>query len=181
VLAMMDRKMIEEYLEKFPIEIREPIMALDTDQKWALFIALTLDKEMYFNEIKKVFNGNANTIDTNLKTLVASGLIAKRVKKIADIKNQEKTYYHATEFGKKFLYTLSDIGLPKHPVKTDFQTLKDEENYSYKSTIKPYSLRNFFTNQYFELNMKNCVTKQDYVKTDNTVNICHKKIQKAEV
>jgi DNA-binding HxlR family transcriptional regulator len=155
----MDRKKIDEYLEKFPIEIREPIMALNNDQKWALFIALTLDKEMYFNEIKKLFNANANTIDTNLKVLVASGLIAKKAKKIADLKNQEKIYYHATEFGKSLIYTLCDIGMPQTPIKLDIPIITDLEQYKYKMTVKS-PISNYIIHQIPNKNFKK------YVKND---------------
>jgi len=158
----MDKEKIEEYLEKFPIEIRELVMALNTDQKWALFIALTLDKEMYFNEIKKVFKGNANTIDVNLKALVASGLIAKRVKIIADITNQEKTYYYATELGKDFLYNLSEIGLPNTSDKTNYSISKEEEErYKYKSVMKAKLLRNFDISL-SDTKRKKFITRTDY-------------------
>ena len=121
----MDKHKIVEYLEKIPVEIREPIMVLNNDQRWALFIALTLDKEMYFNEIKKVFSANPYTIDTNLKKLVASGLIAKKVKKISDLKNHNKIFYETTEFGNNFLMTICNIGLPKVPIEINPQILKE--------------------------------------------------------
>lgn len=177
----MDKIKIEEYLEKFPIEIREPIMALNTDQKWALFIALTLDKEMYFNEIRRVFNGNANTVDTNLKALVASGLIAKKVKKIADIKNQEKTYYHATEFGKQFLYTLSEIGLPKIPEMPAYHALKEDDHYKYLPIIQKNLTYRGVIAKPFDINMRKYVEKTNYIETTIMKRDPHTRIQKAEV
>jgi len=177
----MDKIKIEEYLEKFPIEIREPVMALNTDQKWALFIALTLDKEMYFNEIKRVFNGNANTIDTNLRALVASGLIAKKVKKIADIKNQEKTYYHATELGKNFLYTLSEIGLPKIPETAAYHALKEDDHYKYLPINQENLTYRGVNAKTFDINMRKYVTKTKYIETTFMKRDPHTRIQKAEV
>ena len=133
----MDEAVIHEYVEKIPIEIREPIMALNNDQRWALFIALTLDKEMYFNEIKKLFKANPYTIDTNLKALVASGLIAKKVKNLGELGKQEKTYYQSTELGRELIFTLCDVGLPEPQIKARYvSTRKEEGNWNYKSVIR---------------------------------------------
>lgn len=108
----MDEQVVQQYLDQVPAEIREAVMELDTPQKWAIYIALTVDGEKYFNELKKQFNANPNTIDKNLKSLVAGGLVAKKVKQLGDIGNTNKTYYTSTRLGEKLLAGLYDVILP---------------------------------------------------------------------
>lgn len=108
----MEKKKIDFYLEKVPIEIRDAVVELNSDQKWAVYLALTFNKEMYFNEIKNHFNANPNTINPILKSLVASGLIAKKVKHLENIGDGGKVYYRVTRLGEKFLTAMYDIILP---------------------------------------------------------------------
>jgi DNA-binding HxlR family transcriptional regulator len=108
----MDEQVVQYYLHQVPVEIREAVMELDTPQKWAIYIALTVDGEKYFNELKKQFGANPNTIDKNLKSLVASGLVAKKVKQLGDIGNTNKTYYASTRLGEKLLAGLYEVILP---------------------------------------------------------------------
>ena len=108
----MDEQVVQHYLDQVPVEIREAVMELDTPQKWAIYIALTVDGEKYFNELKKQFNANPNTIDKNLKSLISSGLVAKKVKQLGDIGNTNKTYYTSTRLGEKLLAGLYDVILP---------------------------------------------------------------------
>ena len=76
----MDEHAVRDYLDQVPVEIREAVMELDTPQKWAIYIALTVDGDKYFNQLKKQFDANPKTINEALKSLVASGLVAKKVK-----------------------------------------------------------------------------------------------------
>jgi DNA-binding HxlR family transcriptional regulator len=108
----MDEQIVRQYLDQVPAEIREAVMELDTPQKWAIYIALTVDGEKYFNELKKQFGANPNTIDKNLKSLVAGGLVAKKVKHPGDIGNSTKTYYTSTRLGEKLLAGLYEVVLP---------------------------------------------------------------------
>jgi DNA-binding HxlR family transcriptional regulator len=108
----MDEQVVRQYLDQVPAEIREAVMELDTPQKWAIYIALTVDGEKYFNELKKQFGANPNTIDKNLKSLVASGLVVKKVKQPGDIGNSNRTYYASTRLGEKLLAGLYEVVLP---------------------------------------------------------------------
>jgi DNA-binding HxlR family transcriptional regulator len=108
----MDEDAVQYYLDQVPSEIREAVMELDNHQKWAIYIALTVEGDKYFNQLKKEFKANPNTIDKILKSLVASGLIAKKVKHIVDIGDTNKIYYTSTKFGNKFLASLYDVVLP---------------------------------------------------------------------
>ncbi|MFA6363070.1 hypothetical protein, partial [Methanoregula sp.] len=74
----MDELAVQHYLDQVPVEIREAVMELDTPQKWAIYIALAVDGDKYFNQLKKQFRANPNTIDKALKSLVEGGLVAKK-------------------------------------------------------------------------------------------------------
>lgn len=108
----MNKGRMDFYLEKVPIEIRDAVVELNNDQKWAVYLALTFNKEMYFNEIKKHFEANPNTMTPILKSLVASGLIAKKVKRLENIGDGGKVYYRVTNLGEKFLTAMYDTILP---------------------------------------------------------------------
>jgi DNA-binding HxlR family transcriptional regulator len=108
----MDEHAVQHYLDQVPVEIREAIMELDTPQKWAIYIALTVDGDKYFNQLKKQFKANPNTIDKALKSLVAGGLVAKKVKQLADIGDTNKTYYTSTTLGEKLMTGLDEVALP---------------------------------------------------------------------
>ncbi len=108
----MDEQTVRHYLAQVPVEIREAVMELDTPQKWAIYIALTVDGDKYFNQLKKQFNANPKTINDALKSLVASGLVAKKVKQLGDIGDTNKTYYTTTKLGEKLLAGLYEVALP---------------------------------------------------------------------
>jgi DNA-binding HxlR family transcriptional regulator len=108
----MDEQVVRHYLDLVPVEIREAVMELDTPQKWAIYIALTVDGDKYFNQLKKQFNANPKTINEALKSLVAGGLVAKKVKELVDIGDTNKTYYTSTTLGEKLLAGLCEIALP---------------------------------------------------------------------
>jgi len=108
----MDEQAVQHYLNKVPLEIREAVMELDTSQKWAIYIALAVDGDKYFNQLKKEFKANPNTIDKALKSLVTSGLVAKKVKQLADIGDTNRTYYTTTRLGEKLLNSLYEVVLP---------------------------------------------------------------------
>lgn len=123
----MEKERMEFYLEKVPIEIRDAVVELNNDQKWAVYLALIFNKEMYFNEIKNHFGANPNTINHILKSLVASGLIAKKVKHLEDIGDGGKVYYRVTNLGEKFLAAMYDTILP--PIREQKMTLKIRQDY----------------------------------------------------
>ncbi len=108
----MDEQTVEHYLDQVPVEIREAIMELDTPQKWAIFIALTVDGDKYFNQLKKQFNANPKTLTDALKSLVGSGLIDRKVKQLVDVGDTNKNYYTTTKLGEKLLMNLCEVVLP---------------------------------------------------------------------
>ena len=108
----MDEQVVRQYLDQVPVEVREAIMDLDTPRKWAIYIALTADGDKYFNELKKEFAANPKTLNDALKSLVASGLVAKKVKQLVDIGDTNKTYYTSTPLGERLLAGLYEVILP---------------------------------------------------------------------
>ncbi len=108
----MDERAVQYYLNQVPVEIREAVMELDTPYKWAIYIALTVEGDKYFNQLKKQFNANPKTTNDALKSLVASGLVTKKVKQLADIGDSNKTYYSTTKLGEKLLMNLYEVVLP---------------------------------------------------------------------
>jgi len=108
----MDEHAVQHYLNQVPVEIREAVMELDNPHKWAIYIALTVDGDQYFNQLKKQFNANPKTINEALKSLVASGLVAKKVKQFVDVGHTNKTYYTTTKLGEKLLVNLYEVVLP---------------------------------------------------------------------
>ncbi len=108
----MDEQAIQQYLGRVPVEIREAVMELNTPQKWTIYIALTVDGDKFFNQLKKEFDANPKTMNDILKSLVASGLVAKRVKHLVDVGDTNKTYYSATILGEKLLENLYELVLP---------------------------------------------------------------------
>lgn len=106
------------YLNHLPVEIREALMELDSDQKWAVYIALTLEGQKYFTEIKNQFNVNANTIDPILKSLVAGGLVTNKIKQLNDAGNKGRSYYKTTKLGLSLLDALYEVALPPTSMRT---------------------------------------------------------------
>lgn len=108
----MDEQAMQHYLDQVPVEIREAVMELDTPQKWAIYIALTVDGDKYFNEMKKQFNANPKTLTDILKSLVASGLVDRKVRQLVDVGDTNKNYYTTTKLGEKLMMNLYEVVLP---------------------------------------------------------------------
>ena len=115
----MDEAAVQKYLERVPAEIRDAVMELDTPEKWAIYIALTLDGDKYFNQMKKEFKANPNTIDKNLKSLMAGGLVQRKVKLLGDISDRNKNYYTSTRLGEKLMVHLYEVITPPPLVSID--------------------------------------------------------------
>ena len=108
----MDEDTVRQYLDKVPVEVREAVMELDTPYKWAVFIALTVDGDKYFNQLKKEFSANPKTLTDVLRSLVAGGLVDRKVKRLADAGDTNRNYYASTKLGEKILTGLYEVVLP---------------------------------------------------------------------
>lgn len=108
----MDELAVRHYLERVPVEIREAVMELNTPYKWAIYIALAVDGDKYFNQLKKEFGANPKTLTDALKALTAGGLVDRKVRQLADAGDTNKVYYTTTKLGEKLLLNLNDVVLP---------------------------------------------------------------------
>ncbi|HII80594.1 MAG TPA: winged helix-turn-helix transcriptional regulator [Methanosarcina sp.] len=125
----MDRTVVEAHLNRVPIEVRESVMELSTDARWAVYIALALGEEMYFNELKDTFGANPSEMDRILKSLVDGGLIAKKVRRLEDVGDRRRVHYTSTDYGKKMLNALCDVVLPPESLVRQYKpTSSDSEN-----------------------------------------------------
>jgi len=103
--------MIEHYINEVPVEIRETVMELSSDQKWAVYLALVKEGRRNFTEMKDLFKANPNTMNLILKSLVAGGVVGRKVQ-VKDIGDRRKIYYEPTPLGFRFLNALYDVILP---------------------------------------------------------------------
>ena len=109
-----DDEKINQYLECFPIQMIELVGCLSSNKfKWAVYGALLENKRMYFNQIKDEFSANSNEIDRALKSLGAGGLVIKRAKNFADVKNDNRTYYEPSVLGEMFYDSMFNLVIPK--------------------------------------------------------------------
>ena len=133
----MDRTTVEAHLNRVPVEVRESVMELSTDARWAVYIALALGEKMYFNELKDTFGANPSEMDRILKSLVDGGLIAKKVRRLEDVGDRRKVYYTSTDYGKKMLNALCDVVLPPESLVRQYKpTSSDSGNSRTTGTVK---------------------------------------------
>lgn len=109
----MNEAKIDQYLKHVPIQMMELVENLDSRSKWAVYVALLENKQMYFNQIKDEFGANATEIDRILKSLGAGGLIFKRAKNFTAIKNDNRTYYEPSILGEMFYNSMFNLVIPK--------------------------------------------------------------------
>lgn len=107
----MDTDVIEKYLNEVPLEIRMALMELNTDKRWAVYIALTTGGKKFYNEIKDEFNANPNAITPVLKALVDGGLIARKTN-LEGLGDRRKVFYEPTNMGLRLFKTLNYIVIP---------------------------------------------------------------------
>ena len=109
----MDEITIDHYLEHVPIQMIKLVECLDNPTKWAVFAALLENKKMYFNQIRDEFGANPAEVDRILKSLGAGGLVFKRAKNFADVKNDNRTYYEPSLLGEMFYDSMFNLVIPK--------------------------------------------------------------------
>lgn len=107
----IDTEVVGQYLDMVPLEIREMVKALSSDQKWAVYIVLVTEGRKNFTELKELFDTNPNTMTTILKALVDGGLVARKVD-VRDAGDRRKVYYEPTSVGRRLLIALYEGCLP---------------------------------------------------------------------
>ncbi|KDE54362.1 MarR family winged helix-turn-helix transcriptional regulator [Methanoculleus sp. MH98A] len=108
----MEQAVVEEFLNEVPYEARAAVTELNSDLRWAVYIALVLEGRKYFNEIKEEFKANPNTIGPVLKGLVDGGLVARKIAKFEDFADKRKVFYEPTALGLRLFRVLNDVAIP---------------------------------------------------------------------
>lgn len=108
----MEQAVVEKFLNEVPYEARAAVMELNSDTRWAVYIALVLEGRKYFSEIKEEFKANPNTIGPVLKGLVDGGLVARKIAKFEDFADKRKVFYEPTDLGLRLFEVLNDVAIP---------------------------------------------------------------------
>ena len=109
---MVDQEVVDTYLNKIPVQIREIVQNLDTNEKWAVYIALLQNDRMSFSELRDLFGMNPSQIDRILKSLIAGGVIYKRAKSFKDVDDNARSYYELSVLGQDFYHAMFDLVIP---------------------------------------------------------------------
>lgn len=108
----MEQAVVEKFPNEVPYEARAAVMELNSDLRWAVYIALVVEGGKYFREIKEEFKANPNTIGPVLKGLVGGGLVARKIAKLEDVVDKRKVSYEPTPLGLRLLRVLNDVAIP---------------------------------------------------------------------
>lgn len=117
----IDEKIVKDYSEMIPNEMREAIQVLSTDQRWAIYNALYFEGQMYFSQIKELFKANSNTLTCALRALMEGGLITRSTDKLEDSFDNNKVFYKVSPMGEMFLTSLFEIVYPDPETKAKVQ------------------------------------------------------------
>ncbi|NCB44108.1 MAG: MarR family transcriptional regulator [Clostridia bacterium] len=108
----MDQEVVDTYLNKIPVQARELVQNLHTNEKWAVYAALLQNERMSFSELRDLFDMNPSQIDRVLKSLVAGGIIYKRAKSLKDGDDNARSYYELSMLGQNFYNAMFDLVIP---------------------------------------------------------------------
>lgn len=108
----MDQEVVDIYLNKIPVQARELVQNLHTNEKWAVYAALLQNERMSFSELRDLFDMNPSQIDRILKSLVAGGIIYKRAKSLKDADDNARSYYELSVLGQNFYNAMFDLVIP---------------------------------------------------------------------
>ncbi|WP_214020643.1 hypothetical protein [Methanoculleus sp.] len=109
----MEQTVVEKFLNEVPYEVRAAVMELNSDLRWAVYIALVLEGKKYFSEIKEEFKANPNSIGPVLKGLVDGGLVARKIAQFEDFADKRKVFYEPTGLGLRLFGVLNDVVIPE--------------------------------------------------------------------
>lgn len=129
----MDQAEVDKYLARVPSVIINATAPLGDRKCWALYIALLdNDEGLRFNQLKETFKAESPEISRSLKSLANAGLITKRARRLADVGNNEVSYYVPTLLGESLIKSLYRGMLPSKPtgirqtttLRTEYSELK---------------------------------------------------------
>ena len=136
----MDQEVVESYLNKIPVQARELVQNLNTNEKWAVYAALLQNERMSFSELRDLFDMNPSQIDRILKSLVAGGIIYKRAKSLKDADDNARSYYELSMLGQHFYNAMFDLVIPpKRNAPPAYSTSSPEHRQVVTSPMNPAS------------------------------------------
>lgn len=108
----MEQAVVEKFLDEVPYEARAAVTELNSDLRWAVYVALMIEGRKYFNEIKEEFKANPNTIGPVLKGLADGGLVTRKIAEFEDFADKRKVFYEPTALGLRLFRVLNDVAIP---------------------------------------------------------------------
>jgi DNA-binding HxlR family transcriptional regulator len=103
---MNQNKVIKEYADEIPKEVRDVINGLSEDIRMAIIVGLLKNEKVTFTELKKLFDLNSSSLSYHLSLMQDGGLVDN----IVDLK-ESRSYYKATDIARLVLESLSNIVL----------------------------------------------------------------------
>lgn len=101
------------------VEIRDVARALSTDNGFAAFVTL-LNREMTSVTLMEELSVERDELHSVMKPLVDAGLVAHKVRGLQDAFDYDRTYYTATDYGKRVIRALFDSKcFPSHRERRD--------------------------------------------------------------
>jgi DNA-binding PadR family transcriptional regulator len=112
-VMVLDDRVVNQYCNMLPQEIRLSAMALKDEKHWAVFLYLMETGEKRFGEIGNEFHYNSNNdLYPVLKDLVEGGLVRRYLKEGDEKPDKRATWYNVTALGRKYLEILERLILP---------------------------------------------------------------------
>jgi DNA-binding HxlR family transcriptional regulator len=106
-MILLDQEVANSLLSEVPSEVFDAILPLSNKNSQVIFIAILKNEQMRFGQIKELFRvTNSEEINYPLKSLVKSGLVAKKAEFLEDIGEFEKAVYCSTYLGKSVMRSL---------------------------------------------------------------------------
>lgn len=91
----------------FPAQVHLAMKALGNDTRIAILLGLADGGEKTFSQLRERHGLDPSSMTSHLKALAEGSLIRNYYKKIPD--GQQYSFYDATNFGKDFLVSLTDV------------------------------------------------------------------------
>lgn len=121
---MKEMKIIEQYANEIPKEIRRAIRGLDSTYRAGIFVALLSHGELSFTDLQGKLELGKPTLTYHLRKLIACALVEHYYKH--ELGAEQYSFYSVTRFGQNFVEALSDFLRPEpysFPIREENSTL----------------------------------------------------------
>jgi DNA-binding MarR family transcriptional regulator len=119
----MDEIKVNNYLNQMPPQLIKAVSALSSKNRWAVYLALLERDQMYFSEIKDLFQAKPQTLTYILKDFTTAGLIHKVAKSPKDLGNKQRMFYKPTLLGENIIKSLISGALPKRALENTYDSV----------------------------------------------------------